>query len=137
MTINIQKQILKLNKIDVAIHVRLGDFQRLSEGVDFKNVGATRTPFSFYIDEINRISILNPEYNFTIFSDGHESELKPLLELEKTILFKSINDIVDLFQMSKSKILITSAGSTYSYWAGFLGECEIVQHPDHFSSFYY
>jgi hypothetical protein len=132
LTVNIQKQIFNLKKIDVAVHVRLGDFQKLSEGLDFKNVGATRTPFSFYIEEINRISRSNPEYKFTIFSDGHESELKPLLKLNNTSVFKSINDLVDLYQMSKSKILITSAGSTYSYWAGFLGECEIVQHPDHF-----
>ena len=132
LTENIQHQILNLNRIDVAVHVRLGDFQKLGEGVDFKNVGATRTPFTFYIDEIKRISRSNPDYNFTLFSDGHESELMPLLALEKTVLFKSINDLVDLYQMSKSKILITSAGSTYSYWAGFLGNCEIIQHPNHF-----
>jgi hypothetical protein len=132
LTENIQQQVLNLNKIDVAVHVRLGDFQKLSENVDFKNVGSTRTPFSFYIDEIKKISRFNPELNFIIFSDGHESELLPLLTLENTFLFKSINDLVDLYQMSKSKILITSAGSTYSYWAGFLGDCEIIQHPDHY-----
>lgn len=127
----IQKQIDELPIIDVAIHVRLGDFQKLKEGTDFKNVGATRTPFDYFTNEIRKIKIDHPEYKFQIFSDGHPEELVPLTKLSNVFLFKSINDLVDLYQMSKSKILITSAGSTYSYWAGFLGECEVIQHPDH------
>jgi hypothetical protein len=27
--------------------------------------------------------------------------------------------------------LLVSAGSTFSYWAGFLGECALIHHPDH------
>jgi hypothetical protein len=87
---------------------------------------------SYYIAEITRIQNEHPDYLFHVFSDGYPEELSSLLGFKNVVYFNSINDIVDLYQMSKSKILITSAGSTYSYWAGFLGDAEIVQHPDHF-----
>ncbi len=127
----IRNQVLNLDVIDVAVHIRLGDFKKLESGRDFRDVGGTRTPLIYFIEEITRLSIINSEFNFFIFSDGGESELESILELKNTFLFKSINDIVDLYQMSKSKYLITSAGSTYSYWAAFLGDSNIIQHPDH------
>ena len=132
LTSKIQNQILNLKIIDVAVHIRLGDFQKLARDADFKQVGSTRTPLSFFIEEVNKICKQNPNYKFHIFSDGYPEELKPILDLTNTEFYNSINDMVDLYQMSKSKILITSAGSTYSYWAGFLGDSEVIQHPDHF-----
>jgi hypothetical protein len=36
-----------------------------------------------------------------------------------------------LILLSRSKIIITSAGSTFSYWAGFLSDSPIIMHPDH------
>lgn len=133
---NIRRQIDQLPQIDVAIHVRLGDFQKLQNGISFSNVGSTRTPMDYFIESINKIKAKNPAYNFWIFTDGHRHEVSELLEINGVELFNSVNDIVDLYQMSKSKILITSAGSTYSYWAGFLGDCEIIQHPDHRKNFF-
>lgn len=126
------KLIIKsLDTIDVAVHIRLGDFKKLQDSDDFSLVGSTRSPRDYFLNNINRIKTINPEYKFFIFSDGYESELNWILKEENVFFYESINDIVDLYQMSKSKILITSAGSTYSYWAGFLGECQIIQHPDH------
>lgn len=124
-------RINSLDIIDVAIHIRLGDFKKLNEYDDFSKVGATRTPKEYFLDNIKKIKASHPSFVFHIFTDGYESELDWILGEENIFLIKSINDIVDLYQMSKSKILITSAGSTYSYWAGFLGECQIIQHPDH------
>jgi hypothetical protein len=123
--------IQSLENIDVAVHIRLGDFKKLQDSEDFSKVGSTRTPRDYFLNNINKIKTINPEYKFFIFSDGHESELDWILNEKNIFLYQSVNDIVDLYQMSKSKILITSAGSTYSYWAGFLGECQIIQHPDH------
>jgi hypothetical protein len=132
LTLKNQRAIKLQGTIDVAVHVRMGDFQKLAQGVDFKSVGATRTPFTYFLNEINKIKVVHPEYNFYIFSDGHKDELTPLLVDSNIQIYKSKNDLLDLYQMSKSKILITSAGSTYSYWAGFLGDSEVIQHPDHF-----
>ncbi len=33
--------------------------------------------------------------------------------------------------MSKAEYIITSAGSTFSEWAGFLSNAVIILHPDH------
>lgn len=33
--------------------------------------------------------------------------------------------------MSKSKIIIASAGSTFSLWAGFVSDAALILHPDH------
>jgi hypothetical protein len=128
--------IKKLPSIDVAVHVRLGDFQKLQKGIEFSDVGATRTPIDYFIKSINEIKSKQPSYKFWLFTDGFENEVEEILKLESVELFQSINDLVDLFQMSKSKILITSAGSTYSYWAGFLGDCDVIQHPDHIHELY-
>jgi len=127
----IKNKIRLLEVIDVAIHIRLGDFKKLNESDDFSKVGATRTPKEYFLNHIKKIKSIHPSFVFHIFTDGYESELDSILREKNVFLFKSINDIVDLYQMSKSRILITSAGSTYSYWAGFIGECQIIQHPDH------
>jgi hypothetical protein len=131
ITIENLNLINQLKTVDVAVHVRLGDFKKLQQGSSFAQVGSTRTPVGFFIESINKIKLDHPNYKFWIFSDGFKHEVEDLLELESVEFFESINDIVDLFQMAKSKILVASAGSTYSYWAAFLGDCEIVQHPDH------
>jgi hypothetical protein len=39
--------------------------------------------------------------------------------------------IVDILMMAESGILIPSAGSTFGYWGGFLGNCAMIMHPDH------
>jgi hypothetical protein len=107
-----------LNLIDVAIHVRLGDFAKLNYS----------TPLCWYKEVIINISKNHPNYSFHIFTDSNIVDVQEILELNNTIYHESVNDIVDLFQMSKSRILVTSMGSTYSYWAGFLGECQMVLH---------
>jgi len=40
-------------------------------------------------------------------------------------------DIVDLLLLARSRLLIASAGSTFSYWAGFLADAPVLLHPDH------
>jgi hypothetical protein len=33
--------------------------------------------------------------------------------------------------LSKSKIIVISTGSTFSYWSGFLSNAPMIMHPDH------
>jgi hypothetical protein len=40
-------------------------------------------------------------------------------------------DIADLILLSKSRVIVTSATSTFSYWAGFLSEAALIMHPAH------
>lgn len=105
----------------IGVHVRRGDFN---------NIGATTTN-EFYVDLINKIrSYSEKELPVTIFSDGFDHELKEILELKNTKRFETQNDLVDLVVLSKSKILITSKGSSYSYWAAFIGDATVLHHPD-------
>lgn len=116
----------------IGVHIRMGDFKKLKEGEDFKQVGATRTPEKIFIDCINTIRSINGStLPVSIFTDGYKNELKDLLTLKDVEIVEGNRDIVDLLLLSKSKIIVTSAGSTFSYWAGFLADAPVILHTGH------
>jgi hypothetical protein len=116
----------------IGVHVRMGDFRVLKEGENFAQVGSVRTPLDYFITIINKIrNIHGSILPVTIFTDGFISEIAPLLKLENTITADKNSDIVDLLLLSKSKVIISSAGSTFSYWAAFLSNAPVIMHPDH------
>lgn len=103
----------------IGVHIRRGDFVKIGSS----------TELTYYMNVIDKIRLINNNLPVTIFSDGFEHELTPILKLPDTCQFKSINDLVDLLVLSKSRILITSLSSSYSYWAAFLSEGIILHHP--------
>ncbi|MCZ2223426.1 MAG: alpha-1,2-fucosyltransferase [Chitinophagales bacterium] len=116
----------------IGIHIRMGDFRKLNENEDFAKVGAVRTPLNYFVDVINKLRLWkNENLEATIFSDGFEHELEPLLSMDNVKLAPKNIDIGDLLYLSKSDIIVTSAGSTFSYWSGFLSDAPIIMHPDH------
>lgn len=117
----------------VSVHIRLGDFKPLEHINNFKNVGHTRTPANYFIEWIRFLkAYISPTLNFYIFTDGHKNEIEEVLnETENYTLVNTGNDLSDMLIMSRSKIIITSAGSTFSYWAGFLSDSILIKHPDH------
>lgn len=116
----------------VGVHIRMGDFRKLKEGEDFARVGAVRTPEQYFIDIICGIrSIAGYSVPVTIFTDGFKHELQGLFSLPNVVLEEGNPDIVDLILLSKSKVVVTSAGSTFSCWAGFLSDGALIMHPDH------
>ena len=116
----------------IGMHIRMGDFRSLKQGEDFSRVGHVRTPISYFIHMLKQIrSIHGSSLPCTVFSDGHIEELTEMLSLPNVTLSKENKDIVDLLLLSRSKIIVTSAGSTFSYWAGFLSDAPIIMHPDH------
>lgn len=127
-----KKIILHKPRPMIALHVRMGDYRPLREGEDFSKVGTVRTPESYFIDIIHRIRrIAGKTLPVSIFSDGFKSELQALLELPEVNLVEGNEDIVDLLLFSRSRLLVTSAGSTFSGWAAFLSESPVIMHPDH------
>lgn len=117
---------------EIGLHVRLGDFRKLKSGEDFKKVGAVRTPEYYFIDTVKKLRALHgSELPVTIFTDGYKKDMPDLFSLSNLIIPKPNTDIGDLLHLSKSKIIVTSAGSTFSYWAGFLSDSPIILHPDH------
>jgi hypothetical protein len=116
----------------IAANVRMGDFKKLRRNEDFAKVGHVRTPLTYFRELIENIRTLHGAIlPVEIITDGSARELGELLELPNVSMAPSRSKIVDIVMMSRSRILLCSAGSTFSYWAGFLGECALIMHPDH------
>lgn len=125
------KEVDKASAPVIGVHVRMGDFRKLEEGETFKG-GHVRTPEDYFIDIINGIRTINGSIlPVSVFTDGRKSEFKELFKLEKVNLVEGNADIVDLLLLSKSKIIVSSTGSTFSYWAGFISDSVFIKHPDH------
>jgi hypothetical protein len=105
----------------IAVHVRMGEFAQVS---DTKLVTGghsnVRIPLSWYVHLVKNLRARYPQMPVSIFSDGKERELAPLLESGAT-LYRSGSDMTDLLAMSSASILVGS-NSTYSRWAAFLGD---------------
>ena len=76
-------------------------------------------------------SIHGTELPVSVFTDGFRHEFDQLFKLNNIILIEGNSDLEDLLLLSKSKIIVTSASSTFSYWAGFLSDACLIMHPDH------
>lgn len=117
----------------VAVHIRRGDFRELQPGEDFSRVGLVRTPLDYFRSQITTIhAIAGKSLPVTIFSDAKEGDLDPLLSLPDVGLATGNPAVVDMLLMSRSKVIILSAGSTFGMWAGFLSNAAVVHHPQHF-----
>ena len=117
----------------VGVHVRRGDLREPKPGEDFRTLGGVRAPLSYFRHLIERIrDIAKTALPVTIFSDGDDSELDELLRMPHVDRSRGRADIVDLLLLSRSRIILTSPGSTFSYWSGFLSNAPIVHEPRHF-----
>ena len=67
-----------------------------------------------------------------IVTDGKASDLAELLSIPSVTMAPKRSKIADILVMARSKVLVPSVGSTFGYWAGFLGDAAIVHHADHF-----
>lgn len=131
----ISELVKQLRSPYIGVHIRMGDYRKLKINEDFKKVGLVRTPEEYFVEVINQIrKVHGSEMPVSIFSDGYESEFDELQMLGNVQFVKNKADILDLITLSKSKIIVTSAGSTFSYWAGFLADCPLIIHPDHIHS---
>jgi hypothetical protein len=116
----------------IGVHVRMGDFRKLAQQEDFSKTGAVRTPEPYFSEVIKAIRKVNgSELPVALFTDGYRHEFDILFSLPDVQMMEGNKDIVDLLLLSKSKVIVTSAGSTFSYWAGFLSDVPIILHPDH------
>lgn len=116
----------------IGVHIRMGDFRKLKPGEDFSKVGAVRTPEEYFINIIESIrKIHGSQLPVSVFTDGYRHELQELWKLGNIEMVEGNKDIVDMLLLSRSRILVASAGSTFSYWAGFLANAPIILHPDH------
>lgn len=126
------KELSKLQDPVIGVHIRLGDFRHLEKTEVFREVGGVRTPEEYFINVITSIRNFHGGcLPVSIFSDGFRHELSALLKMENVLLIEGNSDIVDLMLLSRSKIIVASAGSTFGYWAGFLSKAPLILHPEH------
>lgn len=130
-----QHRVESLDVPVIAVHIRRGDFRELKPDEDFSRVGLVRTPLGYFVDLIQKIrQICGFDVPVTVFSDGYPEEFQEVLSLPEVHFSTANEPIVDLLLMAKSKVIIFSAGSTFSQWAGFLSNAALVHHPQHFHS---
>lgn len=91
-----------------------------------------RTPEPYFVEIIEGLRRrAGRELPVSIFSDGRPDELPLLASLPGITFVEGNPDIVDLLLLSRSDIVVTSAASTFSYWAGFLSDSPLILHPSH------
>lgn len=114
----LQRQFEKLDKPEIGIHIRRGDFK----------LGNPITPDAFFLNCIHFIrATINRNLRVTVFTDAAPEELKEILALEKVVLARNKPDILDILEMSRSRILVLSQSSTFSYWAAFLSDAIVIR----------
>ncbi|MEO8471930.1 MAG: alpha-1,2-fucosyltransferase [Chryseolinea sp.] len=108
---------------DISIHIRRGDF--VSTG--------WVSPLEYYKTIlINIRKYLGFQVNAMIYSDGTREELADILNEPNTLFYNTVNPMYDLVSMSRSKLIILSANSTYGMWAAFLSEAAIIRKGEDF-----
>lgn len=116
----------------IAVHIRCGDFREQGPDEDFARIGNVRTPLAYFETLIGQIRARRREnLPVTLFSDGTDAELAPLLALPNVTRSNAGNDVVDLLLMSRASLIVSAAGSTFSQWSGFLADAPLLMHPSH------
>ena len=114
----------------LGVHVRLGDFGRVTAQEAAAGRHDSALPIDWYVDMVFRVrACAGVEIPVYVFSDGTDQELAPLLELaqvERKTYGTSIGDILGL---SRFPLLIAS-GSSFSMWARYLGRANCICYPN-------
>ena len=113
----------------ISVHVRLGDFRQAKSADDLVyGRGNMRLPLTWYRHVIERIrehlGRLAPVF---VFSDDHDAELRPLLQMPDTRRLSFGSSIGDLIALSRANVLVAS-NSTFSMWASYLGRPPAIWH---------
>jgi hypothetical protein len=109
-------------KLQVAIHMRQGDFIRATENTEFCGKFNVCLPLEWYVNVCRSIrSAIGTNVEFILFTDGDESALAEFIaEFQPvTTLRQSNADCSDLLAMTVADLLVCSV-SSYSMWAAFL-----------------
>ncbi|MEJ7820857.1 MAG: alpha-1,2-fucosyltransferase [Chitinophagaceae bacterium] len=101
----------------ISIHIRRGDF----------TLGNQTTSLSHFINGINLVrEVLNYNLPVTVFSDAEKEEIADIFNLPEVFPAEKKPDILDILLMSKSKVLMLSQSSTFSYWGAFLSDAIVI-----------
>jgi hypothetical protein len=110
----------------IAIHVRLGDY---AVPDDTAPKWTSRLPIDWYVAALHLIrEVLGGNIKTIVFSDGHDSELTPLLVLPNVSRSLYKEAITDILALAQASVIIGSC-STFSTWGVYLsGSASTIWH---------
>ena len=115
----VQRELAAASVPVIGIHVRRGDFK----------AGIHLTSMEHFIDIVQTIrEVCGQHLPATVFTDAAEDEVAPLLALPHVQLHTGTRDITDILLLSRSRFLLLSRDSSFSYWAAFLSEDMVIMH---------
>lgn len=114
----IRRKLASIETPAIAVHIRRGDFK----------IRETLTPVSFFVDGIAFIRrVTARQWPVTVFTDAAPGEIADLLAIKGVKLATENPDIVDILAMAKSRFILLSQSSTFSYWAAFLSDAVVIK----------
>lgn len=113
----------------ITLHVRLGDFQAVSESQIRSGRTNSRIPASWYTGIIEKIrKELNETIPVYLFSDGTDAELEEIYKIGGVKRLNFGSAIADIWALSSSNVFVAS-GSTFSMWGSYLGQMPALWYP--------
>ncbi len=125
------KKALDFNGKDaICMHVRLGDFSRVSLEELKNGKHCSALPIEWYVRIADNLrDIVGKNIKIYVFSDGTDDELADLLKLPNTERFTTGSAIGDILALSTAGVFIAS-GSSFSMWARYLGRMTTIMFPN-------
>lgn len=131
---NLQKKNRKPLEADfsdaIGVHIRLGDFGRVSEAEVKAGRHDSSLPIYWYgkmIEEIRKAA--GKDIKAYVFSDGTEEELAPVLAMPNVERITYGSSIADIIGLSRFPLFVAS-GSSFSMWARYLGRMSTICFPN-------
>lgn len=110
----------------IGIHVRLGDYAPV-DGTE-SAPWTSRLPIDWYVGALQEVrKTLGFELDATVFSDGDNKELMPLLQLSGVHRSDYRESITDILALSQASIIIGSC-SSFSMWGAYLAQTFTIWH---------
>lgn len=106
----------------IGIHLRMGDMRSL-------------TSLPYFVTLIQALrAVHGGPVPVTLFSDGYDHELTEILSLPAVTRAAAGSDIAELLMLSRSQLIVLSAGSTFGLWATFLSDAPALMHSYHLNA---
>lgn len=123
----------KINFYDgIVVHVRIGDFTKVSTDELKNGENNARIPVSWFASMVNQIrEITNKNIKVYVMSDGKDSELSEILSLDNVERIDYKISIVNMLAMTKTNFFIAS-GSTFSLWSRYLGQMNCITYKNQY-----
>jgi hypothetical protein len=113
----------------IHVHVRLGDFTETNGPFSEAPRLNVRQPIGWFVDVVRQLrQKTSPSVPVSVFSDGNDEELLPLLAMPNTERVTYGSSLADLLALASARTLIAS-GSTFSMWAAYLGRMPVIWPP--------